>query len=151
MDVTEYRKVKAYIDQNLVAILGTINPDGTPSGAAIYVCTDPHHPIVYFITKQGTKKYQNLKIHSHVSLTVVNPSESSTLQANGRAFVVEDTATIDMVMKIIAHDHVTTKEWLPPIAKLRAGAYVVIGIELSYARLGQFQGKVIGDEHIFTQ
>jgi len=151
MDANTYHKVKAYIDKNPIATLGTINPDGTPSGAVVYICTDPEHPVVYFITKQETKKYQNLRDRHKVSLTIVNPTESSTLQANGRAYEVESAMTIDMVMKKIAHDHVSAKEWLPPIAKLRAGAYVIIGVELTYARLAQFQGMVIGDQHIFTQ
>ena len=151
MDASAYRKVKAYIDKNPIATLGTVNSDTTPSGAVVYVCTDLKRPVVYFVTKQQTKKYQNLRERHRVSLTIVNPSENSTLQAGGRAFDVEDTLTIDKVMETIAHEHVSAKDWLPPIAKLRAGAYVIVGVELAYARLAHFQGMVIGDEHIFTQ
>jgi len=150
MDANTYHKVEAYIDKNPIATLGTINPDGTPSGAIVYICADLRRPIVYLITKQETKKYQNLRDRHEVSLTIVNPAENSTLQANGRAYDVEDAITINMVMEKIAHDHVSAKEWLPPIAKLRAGAYVIVGIELTYARLAQFRGMAIGDEHIFT-
>lgn len=151
MDATTYRTAKAYIDQNPIATLSTINPDNTPSGAVVYICTDAKRPVVYFITKQETKKYQNLRDRHQVSLTIVNPSENSTLQANGRAFEVEDAVTIDEVMETIARNHISAKEWLPPIAKLHAGAYVIVGIELTHARLAQFQGMVIGDKHIFTQ
>ncbi len=151
MNASTYRKIKAYIDQNPIATLGTVGGAGTPSGAIVYVCTDPRdHPIVYFLTKQQTEKYKNLRDYHQVSLTIVNPAENSTLQAKGRAFDVEDAMMIDLVMEKIAHDHVSAKEWLPPIAKLRAGAYVIVGIELTYARLAQFQGMDIGDERIFT-
>lgn len=144
-----YSKILAYIDHHPVATLGTINSDGSPHGAIVYICANDHQADVYFITKQDTKKYQNLLERNYVSVTIVDPGNNSTLQADGRAFVVQDPDVIDMVMQKIAHDHVSAKEWLPPIAKLRAGAYEVVGIELSYARLAQFEGMTIGDENIF--
>lgn len=150
MDSESYDKIKTYITKNPIAILGTVGAHGVPYGAVVYMCADNYRSVVYFITKQGTAKYRNLKEHEQVSLTVVNPSENSTLQAGGRAFEVEDAITIDEVMKKIALEHDSAKDWLPPIAKLRAGAYVIIGIELTHARLAHFQGMVIGDEHIFT-
>jgi general stress protein 26 len=151
MDTETLNDIQTYIDRNPIATLGTINADGSPQGAVVYICADSRHPIVYFITKQATKKYENLIERNHVSLTIVNPKENSTLQSNGRAFEVQDPAIIDMVMGKIAHEHASATEWLPPIAKLRAGAYVIIGIELTHARLAQFKGMVIGDEHIFTK
>lgn len=150
MNTETYAQILAYIDHHPVATLSTINPDGSPHGAIVYVCADDHHPTVYFITKQQTKKYQNLRDRNQVSLTIVNPSENSTLQASGHAFDVRDASVIDTVMEKIAHDHVSAKEWLPPIAKLRAGAYEVVGVKLSHARLAQYQGMTIGDERIFT-
>ncbi|HEU5121468.1 MAG TPA: pyridoxamine 5'-phosphate oxidase family protein [Candidatus Saccharimonadales bacterium] len=146
-----FNSIRTYIDQNPIATLGTINSDGSPHGAVIYVCTDSHRSVIYFITKQATIKYKNIIKHSQVSLTIVNPSENSTLQAAGRAFEIQEASTIDVVMKKIAHEHTSAQEWLPPIAKLRAGAYVIVGVELTNARLAQFKGMVIGDEHIFTK
>lgn len=151
MDTTTYETIRSYIDHNPIATLGTTNQDNSPHGAVVYVCADSQNPVAYFITKQATKKYRNLIEHPNVSLTIVNPGENSTLQANGRAAEVEDAHTIDMVMKKIAHDHVSAKEWLPPIAKLRAGAYAIVSITLTYARLAQFNGMAIGDERIFTE
>jgi len=150
MDMESYSEIQKYIDQNPIATLGTINADSSPQGAIVYTCTDSHNPIVYFITKTETKKYHNLTDRDQVSLTIVNPSENSTLQANGRAFEVQEPVIIDRVMEKISHEHVSAKEWLPPIAKLRAGAYIIVGIELTWARLAQFHGMAIGDEHIFT-
>jgi len=146
-----YREIKTYIDHNPLAIVSTISSEGTPHGAVVYACADSERPVVYFITKQETKKYQNLREHSQVSLTIVNPAENSTLQADGRAFDVADAITIDMVMTTITQKHASATEWLPPIAKLRAGAYTVVGVELAHARLARFEGMDIGDERIFTR
>jgi general stress protein 26 len=150
MDKEVYSRIQAYIDHHPIATLGTINSDGSPQGAVIYVCTGDHQSLVYFITKQETRKYQNLVERDQVSLTIFNSKDNSTLQANGKAFSVRDPAIIDTVMTKIAHDHVSAKEWLPPIAKLRAGAYEVVGIELQHARLAHFNGMTIGSEDIFV-
>jgi len=150
MDKESYSKILSYIDQHPIATLGTINPDGSPHGAVVYICADNHQGTIYFVTKQETKKYQNLLGRDRVSITVVNPMDNSTLQADGRAFTVQNPAVIDMVMKKIAHEHVSAKDWLPPIAKLRAGAYEVVGVTLARARLAEFQGMAIGSEYIFT-
>ena len=40
---------------------------------------------------------------------------------------------------------------LNPIAKLRAGQYAVIAIELTSARLAEYKGRGIGDTGIFTE
>lgn len=150
MQVNNYDVIRIYIDQNPIATLGTIDSEDLPRGAAVYICADANRPIVYFITKQATAKYQNLRDHPQVSLTIVNPSENSTIQANGEASEVSDARTIDMVMDKITRAHDSAASWLPPIAKIRAGAYVIIKVEISQARLAHFKGMAIGDEHIFT-
>jgi general stress protein 26 len=151
MDNNPYSKILTYIDQNPIATLGTVNLDGSPHGAVVYVCADDDRHIVYFLTKNETRKYKNLTARDHVSLTIVNPDENSTLQADGRAFVADDAGIIDKVTEKLNRVHASTLEWLPPIAQLRAGTYVVIGIEVWHARLAQFEGMNLDNEHIFTQ
>lgn len=143
--------VMSYVDVNPIATIGTINSDGTPHGAIVYACTDDHQAIVYFLTKIETTKYKNLTSNPQVSLTITNPMENSTLQASGVAEQIQDAGVLDMAMKKLTRLHVNAYEWLPPIAKIRAGAYVLVGITLQSARLAQFQGMSIGDERIFTQ
>jgi len=146
-----YDKIKQYIDANPIATLSTINLDGSPYGAAVYVCTDDTRRVIYFLTKTGTKKYKNLSSRDQVSLTIVNPDQNSTLQLNGRAVATHDSNTIDMVVKKITRTHASASEWLPPVSKLHAGSYVIVAVEVWHARLAQFDGMEMGDEHIFTQ
>jgi len=141
----------SYVDKNPIATLSTVNTEGIPHGAVIYLCADESDRIVYFLTKQDTRKYKNLIEHDQVSLTIVNPTENSTLQAEGRAKEVRDALTIDTAMKKFNKIHSSAHDWLPPISKLRAGAYVLIAVTLTNARLAQFKGMQIGDERIFTQ
>ena len=107
--------------------------------------------LLYFLTKQETHKLKNLRANPKVGLTIVNPSENSTLQAGGVAFEIDEARIIDDVMDKISRKHDYANDWLPPIAKIRAGAYAVIGIKLSSARLAHFKGKSIGDEQTFTE
>ncbi len=151
MNNDAYGKIVEYIDHNPIATIGTINLDGTPHGAIVYICADDRRHTVYFLTKMDTQKYKNLSTRDMVSITIANPSENSTLQANGRAVTIRDGGIIDMVTKKITRAHASAPEWLPPIAKLHAGAYVIVGVEIWHARIAHFKGMSIGDEHIFTR
>lgn len=144
-------EIMTYIDRNPIATLGTINEDGTSHGAIIYVCTDDHQTKVYFLTKSETTKNKNLRRDDRVSLTIANPGENSTLQANGIATEINDPQVIDAAMDKLTRLHVNAVDWLPPISKLRAGPYILVSVEITRARLAEFQGMSIGDERIFTQ
>jgi general stress protein 26 len=150
MNTEAYAKLMNYIDHNPMAVLGTVNDDGTPHGAIVYVCNLSNRTI-FFVTKNGTQKYNNLAQRPVVSLTIGNDKDSSTLQATGKAFIIDDAEQLDIAMKKMSEVHAIMTEWLPPLAKLRAGNYAVIGIELLHARLGEFMGLGIGSREIFTE
>lgn len=150
-DIETLSSILSYVDFNPIATVGTINSNGTPHGAIVYLCADNYKPVVYFLTKTETTKFRNLNARNQVSLTITNPSENSTLQANGTAQEVQDPKLVDSAMTKLTKLHVNAAEWLPPISKIRAGAYVLVAVTLQNARLAQFKGMSIGDEHIFTQ
>ncbi len=145
-------KVMRYIDEHPVVILGTIDDYNRPHGTVIYAVSGDHQTKmhVYFLTKSDTAKFHNLIARPAVSITAYDEHQVSTLQAQGHAAVEKDPRVIDMVMKQLTRTHAHAEEWLPPIAKLRAGNYMLVGITVSHARLGEFGGKRIGDD-IFTE
>lgn len=149
MATEEYFKIMQYIDKNPMAVLGTVNDDGTPHGAVVYACTVGE--AVCLVTKLQTQKYTNLIKRPTVSLTIGNDKDSSTLQATGQASVVADAMLIDAAMTRMTEVHATMPEWLPPIAKLRAGEYAVVQIKITHARLGEFKDRQIGSARIFTE
>jgi general stress protein 26 len=151
MDIDTYNQILSYVDKNPIATLSTINPDGSPHGAIVYVVADDYRHVIYCLTKTQTRKYTNLKKYPSVSLTIVRPSDNSTLQTSGRAFEVHDMKIIDSVMKKVAQITAVAPEWLPPLSKLNAGELVLIGIDLTYARLAHFKDRAIGDESIFIE
>lgn len=145
-----YGKIMTYIDRNPAAVLSTTGKDGAPHGAVVYVCT-ASHGTVCFVTKNLTKKYANLVDHPQVCLTFYNEKESSTLQISGKAFIADNPDMIDYVMDKIAKVHALQSDWLPPVSKVQAGEYAVVGVELTHARLAEFQGMGIGSNSIFTE
>ncbi|HTH72602.1 MAG TPA: pyridoxamine 5'-phosphate oxidase family protein [Candidatus Pristimantibacillus sp.] len=151
MDETDpnYTKIMDYIARNPAAVLGTVDDEG-PHGAVVYVIPASHGTIC-FVTKSGTKKYQNLTAHPKVSLTFFNERESTTLQASGHAYVADDSNGLkDLVMDKVTKAHAMVADWLPPVTKVQSGEYAVIGIELDTARLADY-GSIDINGPVFTE
>jgi len=149
-DPEAYLKVMDYIEHNPMAALGTVNKDGTPHGAIVYICA-LRNQTVCFVTKNLTQKYTNLMERPAVSLTIGNDRDSSTLQISGEAYVIQDPSVMETVMRKIHAVHARMADWLPPLAKLRAGNYAIFGVKITKARLGAFQGLDIGSQYIYTE
>jgi len=105
-------------------------------------------PALY--TMEPTQKYQNLIARPRVSLTFLNEKESSSLQATGTAAVVSDPRRLSTILDAITRVQTSQIEWLPPLAKLRAGEYEVIAVRIMSARIAEYKGREIGSQHIFT-
>ena len=143
-------EIVAYIKDNPVMVLGTIGANGLPHGAAVYgVATTSSQ--LYFVTKTETQKFRNLNLNPNVSVTIVNSAENSSLQAEGKAEIINNPRVVEMVMAKMTSVHARSAEWMPPIAKLHAGGYQIVGIQLHHARLARFRGERIGSESIFKE
>lgn len=151
--LTENRlKVMRYIDAHPVVVLSTLDEYHRPYGSVVYAVSGDHNTKmhVYFLTKEDTAKFHNLRARPAVSITTYDEDSISCLQAQGHAALERDPHVIDRVMKQLTRTHAHAAEWLPPIAKLRAGNYVMVGVTISHARIGEFKGAPIGSQHIFT-
>jgi general stress protein 26 len=147
----QYEKIAAYINDNPVAILGTIGDDDRPHGAVVYVCADDERPVVYFLTKDETRKFKNLSAHKYISLTIANERENSTLQATGKTKVVHDSQPLNLVTKKMHHIGPHGRSWVPPLSKINAGKYKLVGITLEYVRLTQFSAEALDGTPTVTE
>jgi general stress protein 26 len=145
-------KVMRYIDEHPVVVLGTIDDYHRPHGSVVYAISgDPDTNMhVYFLTKEDTTKFHNLKARPAVSITGFDENDIDCLQAQGHAAVERSPHVIDRVMKHLTRAHYHTEERLPPIAKLSAGNYVIVGVTITHARIGEFKGATHGSPNIFT-
>lgn len=147
-DLSNQYDIVTYIKNNPVMVLGTVNEHQAPHGAAVFVCATAADQL-YFVTKTETQKFKDITANPHVSVVIVNPAENSSLQASGKTHIETNPELIEMVMGKMAKIYATSADWLPPLAKLRAGAYQVVGIKLHSARLAEFKNQHAGSKHIF--
>lgn len=149
-DLANQDEIVTYIRDNPVMVLGTVDEDGLPHGAAVYTLVVSAKQL-YFVTKTDTQKFKNLVRNPNVSVTIVNPSDNSSLQAGGTAHAENSPQIIEAVMMKMNSVYAHGADRLPPITKLRAGAYQIVGIQLHHARLARFKSENIGSKHIFRE
>ena len=147
---TTEHDIVSYFKDNPVMVLGTVGEHGKPHGAAVYGCPTTASE-VYFITKTDTQKFKNILHNPHVSVTIVNTAENSSLQAGGTARVVSDPAMVELIMGKMAVIYANSADWLPPIAKLRAGPYQVVHIKMDHIRLARFLHAKPGSPEIYKE
>jgi general stress protein 26 len=150
-EVRSFKKILDYIDDHPLVVIGTTNEDSTPHGSVVYMTPFKDNDKLYFITKTGTTKYHNIIDNPTVSITAFDEQRTSTVQAQGVAHVYKNIEKLGEIMKRISAAEESLPEWMPPIAKLKSGAYVVFEVTLTIARLAEFKGRKFGSENIFSE
>jgi general stress protein 26 len=147
----QYLKIMSYIDDHPIGVVSTINEDGTLHAATVYIFTASHHTVC-FITRNKTRKYQNIISRPNIALTIFDQHEVSTLQAAGKAFTATDEHMLDMFKQQMEKMQAMRADAMPPIEKLtQSGEFVLVGIELQQARLAEYQGMGISPDATFTE
>lgn len=137
---TDYQKIMAYIESHPVGVVSTVDERGLPEAAAVYVFSVSHHTVC-FVTRNLTRKYQNIYARGDVAITIYDDSDVSTVQITGKAFVANDEHMLSYAMDKINKLFIVRHDAVSPLGKMNnAGDYVLIGVEISYARLRLFQG-----------
>ena len=122
------RRIYDFLHSNPIGVLSSITSNGDPHGSVIYFRIDQDFT-VSFLTKVETRKYDNLKHHEHVTLTVFEPQTQTTAQVMGTAQEIVDSYEINAIAgTILATSLKTSDAGMPPISKLEAGKYVAFRI-----------------------
>ncbi|HSE61893.1 MAG TPA: pyridoxamine 5'-phosphate oxidase family protein [Candidatus Saccharimonadales bacterium] len=148
--LTHAEEIISYITHHPVMVVSTVDVASRPDGAAVYVFTSSLKHL-YFITKTQTQKFENITQNQHVALTSYDMHDNSSLQITGAAHAVHEATTIEMVMSNMSAIYAKSSDWLPPIAKFRAGPYQVVRVTLQHARLARYKDAKPGDPHIFKE
>ena len=109
--------------------LSTVGSDGRPTGSVIHYITDKDDNF-YFLTKADTKKSQNIEHNDRVALTIHPSGSLKALYVEGVAEPVTDPLTRQQIYEHIAQ----TRQYhegikLPPVVKIKAGAYIAYRIK----------------------
>ncbi len=132
------QRIHDFLSQTAVGVLSTVNPDGEPHGVVIYFNINADFGIT-FLTRSDTRKYDNLKHHNHLMLTVFDVVTQTTAQITGRAVEITDSYEINQVAaSMLAISLKISEPGLPPISKLESGDYVAFTIQPVQIRMAVY-------------
>lgn len=126
-----------------LGVVSTINEDGSPASASVYYLYDKALSF-YCITREGSRKYKNLKRDHRVSFVVTSEKPPKTIQCEGVAHEVtkpyeENEYFTDLVS--LASKHTL----LPPVSQIGGSKMVFLKITPSWIRVGNFEVMREGD------
>lgn len=132
------KRMYRFLLENPVGVLSTVTPDGTPHGVVVYFVTSKDF-VISFITKTGTRKYDNLIHNGRVYLTVFEPSTQAVVQVSGQATEVTDVTTIGAIAGSVLGVKQRSGQPSPsPISKLDAGTYTAFDITPYQVRMAVY-------------
>lgn len=122
-----------FMRSHCVGVLSSVEKSGGLSGAAVfYIMMDN---FIYFMTKSGTKKAENLITYHNVAFTVYDQQTLQTVQIQGAAEIEQDATITDTVATTIgALQSKTLGKQQPPITKLsgQANVYKITPSKISF-------------------
>lgn len=133
-------KVIDFLQRHPMAVLATTSLNNEPWASPIY-CTPSDQLHLYFLTKSETTKFANISQYPHVSITVANDEEQTTVQAYGIAeAMTKGQEVIDAYNKLAYIRPPGKFNWTPPIEKLDAGEYVMMKFTPTFLQFSSFKG-----------
>lgn len=115
-----------FVSTHPLATLATIGADASPQLSAVYAIIGPGLTST-FVTKTATRKYENLQRDPRATLLFTNEEALTSVEMVGAVTVLNDT--LDVAKGIERFQDMATARknfyWVPPIAQIKAGNYVV--------------------------
>lgn len=143
------REIYNFLSSHPIAVLASVDPNGDPHAAVIYFSVNDNFEIM-FTTKKETKKYDNLKHNSHVTLVCFEASSQTTVEITGEVKEIDDIEALEKAFsKTILASIKTSDSGIPPIAKLKAGNYVAFKIEPKRIAMAVFSEPDPGGYELF--
>jgi hypothetical protein len=129
------RRVYDFLQQNQIGVLSTVSPNGDPHGTVLYFSLAKDFTVT-FLTRTGTRKFDDLSLHKQVVLTVYEAESQTTVEIFARAEQLTDGSEINAVAaRTLATSMKTSGAGLPPIVKLREGAYTAFRLHPTQIRM----------------
>lgn len=140
-----------FLSEHNRAVIASSDHSGQPYTSVIfyYVYKDSE---VRFITKSGTKKFDNFKRNAYASMTVVDCDQPIAVDITGRVEQIVNVEEHDETMQQILKVSRKYKLDLPPIVKLHAGGFVSFRLTLKQGKYTDYTkgvGHVDSEYHTF--
>ena len=145
------QRIFDFINSTRTGVLASVDPNGEPHATVMYHSISKKDFSVSFLTKKGTKKYDNLMRHAHVVLVVYEPSNQTVAQIIGKAEEVTDAHEInDIASTIFKTSMEASGGKTIPVVKLEAGDYAAFRIAPVQIRMACYEQPGSGGySHIF--
>jgi len=118
-----------WLSKHPLATLATVSATGAPQLATVYTYVDQNHHC-YLITKEETRKYQNVQRTTTVALSWFDSVDMVSCEIAGMASVVQSgeevLAAITQLQELIAKQK--PGYWIPPVGQGNGGNYAVLQI-----------------------
>jgi nitroimidazol reductase NimA-like FMN-containing flavoprotein (pyridoxamine 5'-phosphate oxidase superfamily) len=142
-----------FLSKHYVATLATVKPDSSAHATTIYFHVDKDLNF-YFLTRDMTTKFTNIKTHQHVALAITDAESLETVQVEGVAGEVDYTKTYaDTVKEFVAKLNANGKSWEKiPLNHIADGYYVFVQIKPTSIKWVDFKewGHTLQFEEKFT-
>jgi hypothetical protein len=119
----------SWLQQHPVATVATISKTYKPELAVVYTNVDEDFNC-YFITKESTRKYENLHRDKSITLAWFNDLDLTTCEMAGDAFVVLDSAeaTSALIRLEALMVNQQAEYWTPPVGQLEGSQYAIFRV-----------------------
>lgn len=132
------RRLWKFLREHKVGVLATVDADGDPHAATLYYTTDKPFTL-WFVTKTGTKKHDNVSHNDRAMFVVYDAVSQTSVQITGLVAKVKDASRSRQVFAdILAISAETSNSKVPPISKLLAGDYITYELEPKQIRMASF-------------
>ena len=130
----------------ILGALGTLGEYDQPQVTSVYFVFDTALNL-YFITRETSRKYKNIKKHPRVAFAVSSEHPLRTVQLEGEAHEVTDAQEEnEYFSKLVALS--SEKTVMPPVSQIEEGRIVFMKITTDWARSGNFETLKEGDKFV---
>lgn len=133
----DLQKTQDFLKAHQGAVISTVSPEGKPQASFVYYVLDKDLNF-YFITKNKTRKAENLMKNTSVAIVVNNESKMETLQMEGTVQLVDDAKLNFDIVNLWLEKNVTIKEGWPPLFKMDKGSIIVFKVNLNWTKYSDF-------------
>lgn len=127
----------SFLVNNETGVLATISNKGTPRARLVYYTVDDSFNI-YFLTLANTRKVADITTNPHVAFTVFQTDTPRTLQLEGTASDLTDTATNDPLLVSFIKMLSSKNTYGIPIEHLDTAVIRFFKITPTWVRWGDF-------------
>lgn len=115
-------EISEFIKSHATAVIATVDANSQPSTSTIFYAVSKHDEI-WFLTKSGTTKFQNLEQNNKAALTILDSHQPKAVNISGSVIEVVEGDKRDEIVQTITKISNETLHDYAPIIKLHKGAF----------------------------